>query len=354
MEIQYDVPVAVRGRPEKYKTDKLVLATVPVTVEIEECSRSELTPAVSVAFGVDDVTRCDFQTHRGRLYLPLEPVATLKQCIPLFELQHVPFVFKRVSHFIEMAAKKEYMHPRPTIYPLAHRDAIRRHRSVVPTPLSEMVFETIDMPTLEQQVSAFEQRASRLLCCDGIVHVEVSEPCISVTRSATNRSAYLLRPLHRPFFGLSKEKTLPDALFRIDESENARDFCLSLGASNAPLLNYHRFRVDVHDPSALSLSSARASCYAVAGNLCRSAERQPPYALDRELQELGSLVSDHNESSCPDHLGDALSAIVDIHRSGTAVFQHNSEIAGAVADMWDNREITITSPAHSANGASRP
>lgn len=353
MEVQYEVPVIVEGRPEKYKTDRLVMASVPVTVDIEECSRAELTPAVSVRFEMNSATRCDYKTYGGRLYLPLEPVAMLKRAIPLYELQNVPFVFKRISYFVEREATKECMHPRPTIYPPFDRNAIKRSRSVTPTPLAKMSFETLDTRSLEQQIDAFKKRASRLLVCDDMIHVEVSEPCISVKRAMNDGNVYLVRPMHRPFCGLSKERGFPDALFRIDESEKARDFCLSLGATNEPLLNFHKFLVDVYDPSALNLSSERASCYAAAGNLCRSVGNKADRRLDSELKALAALMAAHTEASCPDELCDALAALVDAHRSGADVFKFDANIAGAVADRWDNREISFTSPAHTANRGPR-
>jgi hypothetical protein len=354
MEVQYEIPVIVDGRPEKHKTERLVLASVPVTVDLEECSRAELTPAVSVRFQMNDATRCDYMSHGGRLYLALEPVAMLKRTIPLYELQNVPFVFKRISYFVERAAEKECAQPRPTIYPPTHRHTIKRNRSLTTTPLADMAFETLDSPSLEQQIAVFQRRASRLLICDGMIHVEVSEPCISVKRAMNDGNVYLVRPLHRPFFGLSKERGFPDALFRIDENEKARDFCLSLGASNEPLLNFHKFLVDVYDPSVLNLSSERASCYAAAGNLCRSVGGTIDPPLDTELKALASLMDGHTEASCPDELCDAFAALLDVHRSGADGFKYDANIAGAVADMWDNREISFTSPAHSANGGSRP
>jgi hypothetical protein len=352
MEVQYEVPVIVEGRPEKYKSDRLVLASVPVKVDIEECSRAELTPAVSVRFEMNSATRFDFKSYGGRLYLPLEPLAMLKRAIPLYELQNVPFVFKRISYFVEREAEKECMHPRPTIYPPINKNAIKRNRSVTPTPLTKMSFESLDTRSLEQQIAAFEKRASRLLICDDMVHVEVSEPCISVKHSPNDRNVYLVRPLHRPFLGLNKERGLPDALFRIDESEKARDFCLSLGATNEPLLNFHKFLVDVYDPDVLTLSSERASCFAAAGNLRRSIGDKTDHHLGPELTSLSSLLDSHNELSCPDELCDALAALVDAHRSGADVFEYDTNIAGAVAGMWDNREISFTSPTHSANGGS--
>lgn len=56
MELQFDVPIAVKGRPEKCKTDHLVVATVPVSIDVEECSRGELKPAVSGSWDNREIT----------------------------------------------------------------------------------------------------------------------------------------------------------------------------------------------------------------------------------------------------------------------------------------------------------
>ncbi|MCV9964713.1 hypothetical protein OIU34_22745 [Pararhizobium sp. BT-229] len=356
MEFQFEVPVTAVGRPEKYKTDRLVLATVPVSVDIEEVSRGELRPAVSVAFDINSATRLDFRCHAGRLYLPLAPVVMLERTIPLFELPAVPFHFKHTSSLVEKKLTDDGgWNNQSRIYPPSHRENIRRSRAVQPTPLAGMAFETLELPSIDEQVAMFEQRVGRLLCSDGMVHVQVAEPCISVTRSVNNRSVFLVRPVHRPFLGIRRDKSFPDAVFRIDESEQAREFCLALGAENEPLLNFHQFWLDVYDSDALSLHSDRASAYASARNLVQSIGNGSAidnHACASQLRPLSRLVGRHNEANCPDELCDLLSSLVDVEKSGTGVFPSRSafEAAELVSTKWDNREITFSSSKFASKG----
>ncbi|MCS4089047.1 hypothetical protein [Rhizobium sp. BK176] len=354
MEVQYEVPVIVEGRPEKYKTDRLVLASVPVDVDIEECSRAELTPAVSVRFEMNSATRCDFKSYGGRLYLPLEPLVMLKRTIRLFDQQRVPFVFKRSSYFVEREAEKGASRPRVSLYPVVNRVPVQYDRPVNPTPLADMAFENLDVQSLERQIASFRDRASRLLICEDMIHVEVSEPCISVRRSINDGDVYLVRPLHRPWQGLSRDHFFPDALFRIDESDRARDFCLSLGSKNEPLLNFHKFLVEIHDPDVLKLSSERASCYAFAHNVLRHDEFA---ARDNRgnLDEISAFMGNFNEMSAPDRLCDGILSLHDLHSSGLPILYPDEAVIGrAVAEMWDGREINPVSTALFQNGGRRP
>jgi hypothetical protein len=340
MEVQYQVPVIVDGRPEKYKTDRLVLASVPVSVDIAECSRAEMTPAVSVRFEMNSATRCDFKSYGGRLYLPLEPLAMLKSTFPLFEQRPAPFVFKRALYFAEREAEEACSRSRGSLYPVVTRNAVRHQRSLAPMPLADMAFETLDVPSLDKQVASFEERTSRLLICEDMIHVEVSEPCISVRRSINDGDVYLVRPLHRPFLGISRDHFFPDALFRIDESDRARDFCRSLGSTNEPLLNFHKFLVEIHDLDALKLSSERASCYAFAHNLLRRnafTTRESRGVLD----QISFCVENYNEMSAPERLCDDIVSLHDLHSSGSPIFHPDEEeIARGVAEMWESREIS--------------
>lgn len=357
MEFQFEVPVATVGRPEKYKTDRLVLATVPVSVDIEDVSRDELKPAVSVAFDLNSATRLDFRSHGGRLYLPLIPMVMLERSFPLFDLTVVPFHFKHTSSLVEKKLTDDGgFNNLSRVYPPFHRDSIRRSRAVLPTHLAGMAFETLDLPSIDEQVAMFEKRVGRLICADGMVHVQVAEPYIAVTRSVNNSSVFLVRPVHRPFIGIRRDKSFPEAVFRIDESEKARDFCLALGAENEPLLNFHKFRLDVHDSDALALHSDRASAYASARNLVRAISNGS--AIDNhpcasQLRPLSTLVGRHNEDDCPDELCDLLSCLVDVERSGTSVFPRvwRFETAELIASRWDNREINFSSSNFSTKGA---
>lgn len=356
MEFQFEIPVAAKGRPEKYKTERLVLATVPVSVDIADVSRSELIPAVSVSFDINSATRLDFRAFDGRLYLPLAPVAVLERSVPLFELPAVPFHFKNAASQVEKKLTDDGgWDNRSIVYPPSHRDDIRRSRAVWPTPLAGMAFETLDLPAIDEQVATFEQRVGRLLCSDGMVHVQVAEPYIAVTRSMNNRSVFLVRPVHRPFLGIRRDKSFPEAVFWIDESEKAREFCLSLGAENEPLLNFHKFWLDVHDSNALSLHSDRASAYASARNLVQSIGNGSAidnHACADKLRALSRLVGRHNEADCPDELCDLLSSLVDVERSGTSVFPSPSrfDTAELVTFRWDNREITFSPSNFAAKG----
>jgi hypothetical protein len=349
MEVEFEVPVAAPGRPEKYKNERLVLATVPVGVDIEEASSAELKPAVSLLLNINSPSRLDFRSHDGRLYLPLMPAASLLRTIPLFELPAVPFHFQHTATYVEKQLVDDgAWDGRSTVFPHAHKETMRRRLDVRPTPLSRMSFETLDLPSINDQIAMFERRVSRLLCVDGMLHVQVAEPIISVTRSVNNSSIFLVRPEHRPFFGIRRDKSFPDGAFRIDESDEARDFCLALGAQNEPLLNFHKFNVEVHDPAALHLNSNRASAYASAHNLVMgighgSAIDNHPCASD--LRTLSLLVGRHNEVDCPDELCDLLSFMVDTEKAGVSIFSLPARLdtAEIIASRWDNREISFPS-----------
>jgi hypothetical protein len=354
MEIQFELPVAVRGRPMTYKTDRLVLATVPVTVDVYECSPSDLTPAVTVGFELNDAPRLEYHAHQGRLYIPLWPVSGLLQSVPLFGSKNVQFQFKHTSHLVEKALETDAMQGRPTVFPHEHLTMIKRSQAVKPMPLSDLAFETLDLQAVAEQVAAFENRMSRLLCVEGMVYVQVAEPCITVSRSATNRFAYLVRPAHQPFRSFNWERKRFDAVFRIDDSEKASEFCRAAQADRDPLLNFHKFGLEIHDSTVLAMQSERASSYVAARNLIRSIggmHEIDSHQRSGEIRELSSLVSRHHIVSCPDELCDLFAKLVDIDQAGTAVFSANDEkeIAKQVAVMWDNRQVTFSEPNFSYN-----
>lgn len=360
MELQFDVPIAVKGRPEKYKTERLVVATVPVSIVLDECSEGEIKPALSCSWRIDATPRLEFQSHAGKLYLPLCPLAMIERSMPLFEFPNVPFHLKHASAFVETQITNDMMwNGISTIYPPSHREDIRRSRGVRPTPLSALSFETLDVDALAEQVSTFEKRASRLLRLEDMIYVQVSEPVISVTRSVNNPAVFLVRPIHRPYLGIRRDKGFPDALFRIDEADRASEFCRALGAQNDPLLNFHKFRVDVYDPEALCLHSTRASVYAGAHNLVHSigaGSGVDRHDCSEQLRGLTTLVARHNEADCPDELCDLFCFLVDIERSGTPIFPRrtDAETAAAVAGAWDNREITLTTNSFTKPGVLTP
>ncbi|MCZ7860855.1 hypothetical protein O9X98_05510 [Agrobacterium salinitolerans] len=360
MELQFDVPIAVKGRPEKYKTDRLVVATVPVSIDVEECSRGELKPAVSGSWKIDAATRLDYRSHAGKLYLPLCPLSMIERSMPLFELPNVPFHLKHASAFVEKEITDDRgWNGRSTLYPPSHREDVRKHFGVRLSPLSAMSFETLDVSALAEQVTTFERRASRLLRVDDMIHVEVSEPVISVTRSVNNPAVFLVRPIHRPYLGIRRDKSFPDALFRIDEAERASDFCRTLGAENQPLLNFHKFWIDVQDSEVLAINSTRACAYSAAYNLVRSigvGAGVDHHACSEQLRELTTLVARHNEADCPDELCDRFCALVDIERSGTTVFKRgaDAETAACISTAWDNREITFASNSFENHGVLKP
>lgn len=360
MELQFDVPIAVKGRPEKYKTERLVVATVPVSIDVEECSKGELKPAVSGSWHFNAATRLDFRSHAGKLYLPLCPLAMIERSMPLFELPSVPFHLKHASSLVEKKISDDRgWNGNSTIYPASHREDLRRSRGIRLSPLAELSFETLDLNAVADQVGMFEKRASRLLRVDDMIHVQVSEPVISVTRSVNNPAVFLVRPIHRPFLGIRRDKSIPDALFRIDEAERAREFCRALGAENDPLLNFHKFRIDVYDPEALALHSTRASAYAASHNLVHSIDvgsGVDHHSCAAQLRELTTLVGRHSEADCPDELCDCFCSLVDIEKSGTPVFKRaaDAETAAAISASWDNREITFASNYFENRGVLKP
>jgi hypothetical protein len=360
MELVFDVPIAATGRPEKYKTERLVIATVPVVVDIEECSRDDFKPAVSVSFDVNSATRRDFRSHAGRLYLPLWPLAMVERSMPLFELPNVPFHFQHASSFVEKKiADDRGWNRNPTVYPPVHREDVRRSRAVKPLPLARMAFETLDHDAIGDQIAMFERRASRLLCVDGMVHVQVSEPVISVTRSVNNPRVFLVRPVHRPFHGIRRDKRFPEAVFRIADAERAADFCRSLGAETEPLMNFQKFRLDVHDPEILAIQSTKASVYACARNLVHSigvGSAIDNHVCSELLRELTRFVGRHNELDCPEELCDCFASLVDAEKSGMPIFNSKTdfEVAALIAGDWDSREITFAQNSLADRGAFKP
>lgn len=81
MEFEFDLPVVTSAIRKRRKHSATVVGTVPVTVELGECKREELTDVASVGFSLGDpATR--FLHRDGNLYVPSTRVEDMPRGVP--------------------------------------------------------------------------------------------------------------------------------------------------------------------------------------------------------------------------------------------------------------------------------
>lgn len=342
MKFDFELPVAIHGKPAVRKSTTTVIGTVPVGVEVEECDRHDLDPVARLVFG-DKKNRSEhtLNWHEGNFFisqgpsdnLPLSFVPNTKS--PGFPFTHVYRIMKMVID------ESTYQQRRGSIFPSATRRTRASYSPVELKPISSLRLESIYQEELEAQIEAFRTTCAQLLHCEGNLFRRVSEPILGVDIIEKNGfpTSYV-RPMWRGERGLptaKNEEIPPHAAFRLDDETGLEDFCASAG------VEYRKSPdIEMIDATKLEVDSARITLFSAAARIVRKAQDWiGDHAVIDEIYEIVQLSRDDDDY--PANLADLLRQAVDVHRSGIRVFSNDFDVLATecAADMWDASAIDI-------------
>lgn len=346
MEIQFQLPIMARGTPKGRKSTRSILATVAVSVDIDEANEADLEPVASFTLRQGGTSvRTDYYFHGDGLCTPL----CAADEIPLSHIHNdgaAPhFVFESAARTVRRWL--DNLPAEETLYPLEMARARKASVPLRPSPLKEASYTDIHQEGIDIQVEEFRARCARLLVAGGKVYLREKEPMLAVAlfhREGFATSA-TVKPIRRLAAGLYREKTRserPHALFHLGEMERLRAFCVAAGADPGNIYTDENWHVSRENGGRLVTESERATLYASALRLTRTvdARRLPDHPA---IDELWRLVDHFTEEDCTDEIGDALRAVWQLHHDGEPVFPSDFEasVTGHVLDMWEGRTIAI-------------
>jgi hypothetical protein len=354
MNMDFKLPVITRGTPRGKKKPRQVLATVTVSIDIREIRPRDLTAVASVHFPPGEPTELtDFVSIDGAIFVRIGEATEFSTSITLYGAEGPNFAFvdtnRRVRRLID-----NYAYNGEGLFPTALWNARKANQPLFLTDLSEVGLESWYEKGVDDQITRFEDRCKRLVISEGCLWARVAEPVLALDFLDHEKfHSVSVRPLMRPFEGIGKGSDRidpPQAIFRLDQLDRLFDFCRASGISETWLPQWMPGRVVINDAIRLSVDSERASIYSSASRLTKriyGISWIPDHPL---LDDLYRLVEGFTEDDCPDELGDVLSGLVELHRSGTRVFRTEFDVTVTdyVVKMWDNREISMAPEGPSA------
>lgn len=347
MNMDFKLPVTTRGTPRGKKRARPVLATVTVSIDIREIPAGDLTAVASVYFPPGKPTEMtDFVSIDGAIFVRIGQASEFATSLTLYGADGANFAFADANRRVRRSVDN-YAYNGEGLFPASLLNARKANQPLQPSDLAEIGLESWYEKGVEDQITRFEERCARLVVSEGCLLARVAEPVLAldfIPRAGVNGIS--VRPIMRSLSGIGKgsEKTdPPHAVFRLDELDRVFDFCRASGMSDAWLPTWMPERVVIQDAIRLSLDTERASLYSAASRLTKSIYGMswlPDHPL---LDDVYRLVEGFTENDCPDEMGDVLSGLIELHRSGTRVFRDDFEASAAdhVVQMWDNREISM-------------
>lgn len=349
MNLDFKLPVITRGTPRGKKRARPVLATVSVSVDIREVQDRDITAVASVYFPPGTPAEMtDFVSIDGAIFVRIGPATEFATSLDLYGHNGPNFAFAEANRRVRRSVDN-FTYNGEGIFPVSLFNARKSNQPLQPADLKEIGLESWYEKGVEEQIARFEERCGRLVVSEGCLFARVAEPVLALDFIPREGfKAVSIRPIMRPLGGIGKGSEKidpPHAVFRLDELDRVFDFCRAAGMSDAWLPVWMPERVVVQDAIRLSLDTERASLYSAASRLTKTVYGMswlPDHPL---LDDVYRLVEAFTENDCPDELGDVLSGLIELHRTGTRVFRDDFEAAAAdyVVQMWDNREISMAS-----------
>jgi hypothetical protein len=344
MQIDFQLPVVTYGTPKGQKKSRQVVATAPVEVNVREVRSCDTIPVASVSYPPGTPQQMtEYVSIDGTLYVRLNGAFQFSASFALYGSDPISFAFSDVDRFVRLSVDNGVYNGNG-IYPAKLAKERKAREPLSLSPFADLGLETFGEETVERQIASFLKRCERLVVVDGAMLAHVAEPVLAVElidRQIFKRAS--IYPLARSFKGLASRKSVPQAVFRLDEVDRLFDFCVAAGVDRSALSHWNPARVAIHDGFRLSLQTERASLYSAAARLTKRAYGAPWLPDHQLVDDVFQIVKDYTEENFPDELGDVLAGIIELHRSGTKVFDvdFELELADHVLRMWDDRKIDV-------------
>ncbi len=344
MKFEFELPIVTFGLRERRKNNATVAGTVPVEIEVEECDLVDLLPVADVDFSPSPTNPTGFKCLNGDLYVPLSPCDTLPRTVAPYSSDADGYLFGKVARMVRTSLDNARSGRQLSRSDMGYHQNREKHLE----PLEDMKLVSYDKRNVSMQIAAFRERCDRLLVCEGIVHLRVAEPAIGVDVVYEEEARRLsIRPVWRSSTGIRKaagDPLPPHALFRLDDEQGLRDFCLAAGASEERLANWNSGRVRIVDATRLQIDSTRLSVFAAAARIVRQGWGKQWLGDDPVIDGIFEIVDNHTDTDFPDRLGELLSEAVVLHKAGTTVFRNEVEAEATkyVVDMWEARDVELS------------
>nr|WP_250807473.1 hypothetical protein [Neorhizobium tomejilense] len=350
MEIEFDLPVAFGATPHNRKTNSTMVGTVPVTLDLAECGRNELDEVATVYFHGDLQPPTSYFHRSGSLFVKHAPLVDLPRTFSPYD-KKAGYLFEKADRSIRLTVDNAIYHKsRGTVHPKSAAVARLTNKPLPLVPVSELKFTDPNEEAIHRQVDRLRERCDRLLVCDGMVYLKVSEPVIGVDLVVRDGApSAWIRPVWRSSRGISidpKRSIPPHAAFRLDDEDGLAFFLGNAGLRDSRPANWVSRGVQVDDPTRLMLDSVETTVFSAAARIVRKA--QPEWLGDHPvIDDIFDIVkSGATDTDYPARLGDLLGEALEVHHGGVRVFSNEMDVIATefVRDMWDTRSISVPLP----------
>lgn len=349
MKISFQLPVYTTGIPKGLKKRKWAVGTVDVEIDVHELGEGDLQPLATINFPPDATDRLvRYFHHDEKVYTPVGDAEGIARTFSLNDGAHPGAILSEARRAVQSHYNNGYYNGEK-LHPPADMKAMQEKRAVRPRPLETLGLTECNMKSVDNVVSAFEKRCRRLVAVGDSVYMRVNEPVLAVEFSGPVTAPYAtvapLKMTRRSWEPGRRESALaPQAVFRIDEVERLERFCLDVGVSARQLEERTRRPIIVEAAEALSHDTERLNLFAAASRFAQIGWGKAWLpSNDRNVETVFRIVEKRTHEDFPDELGDAMAAVVELHRSGVKAFDSDLEaqVAGHVCAMWENRAIPV-------------